>query len=52
VIEEVARTLNADLVVLGRGRNRWWSHAQATLDPTSTPAHSPATRWVVASQPS
>lgn len=25
VIEEVARTLNADLVVLGRGHNRWWS---------------------------
>jgi len=25
VIEEVARTLDVDLVVLGRGRNRWWS---------------------------
>ena len=25
VIEEVARTLDADLVVLGRGHNRWWS---------------------------
>jgi nucleotide-binding universal stress UspA family protein len=25
VIEEVARTLSADLVVLGRGHNRWWS---------------------------
>lgn len=24
VILEVARTLNADLVVLGRGHNRWW----------------------------
>jgi nucleotide-binding universal stress UspA family protein len=25
VIEEVARTLSADLVVLGRGHNRWWT---------------------------
>src|SRR5262249_49667333 len=25
VIDEVARTLSADLVVLGRGHNRWWS---------------------------
>jgi nucleotide-binding universal stress UspA family protein len=25
VIEEVARTLDADLVVLGSGHNRWWA---------------------------